>query len=94
MLINCIGTRQYFFSHGNKLTTEKFNLAKWKWGITGKVTCRRCRYFWTSMCVNLRANYIQLKVYILTEWTGTTYIMLNVKLCKKIHEILFHLRKM
>jgi hypothetical protein len=26
-----------------------------------KVTRRRCRYFWTSMCVNLRENYIQLK---------------------------------
>jgi len=75
MLVNCIVTRQHFLPHWELITTEIFNFAKLKWGITGKVTCRRCRYFWTSIRVHLRANYGQLKNRrsLNTRWTFSKF---------------------
>ena len=61
MLINCVVTLQHILPHWELMTTQILNLVKQKWGITGKATCRRCRYFWTTIRVHLRANYVQLK---------------------------------
>jgi len=57
MLVNCIATRQHFLPHWKLITTEIFNFEKMEMEIgyiTGKVTRRRCRYFWTSICVHLQ----------------------------------------